>query len=156
MQYVYDSISRRLLGEQFDEFLVTEDIFGNPLDPPMLNWEPKIDMKNSDYVDILNALYNPPVKGLPKSLDVSKMIYEYTRIDYNRAVGKSLRYHSSTQSDSVVDNGGMPEVIFEATLIYPDTLVWLRDFDYSYNDPLAFRYFSHPAYDVFSNLGRFR
>ena len=30
--------------------------------------------------------------------------------------------------------------------IYPDTLVWARDFQFSFNDPLLHMYFSHPGY----------
>ena len=35
-QFVYwvrDSIARRMLGEQFDQFLITEDALGNEIDP---------------------------------------------------------------------------------------------------------------------------
>lgn len=153
VQYVYDSISRRLLGEQFDEFLITEDILGNPYDPPLINWEPKINLKtNADYVEILNALYAPPVKGLGKRLSVEKLIYEYTRIDYDRVTGKKRYSNDSTQVIGNAD-AGMPEIIHEAVPIYPDTLVWLRDFDFSYNEPLAFRYYNHPAYDDYPVVG---
>jgi len=155
VQYVYDSISRRLLGEQFEEFLITEDAFGNPYETPMVNWEPKINMKNPDYVEVINALYSN-IKGLGRSLNVGKLIYEFTRIDYNRAVGKTLRYNSgNTQSESAEgdDYDGAPDVFYEAVPAYPDTLVWLRDFSYSYNDPFAFRYFAHPAYDDYPVVG---
>jgi formylglycine-generating enzyme len=37
--------------------------------------------------------------------------------------------------------------------IYPDTLVWLRDFSYSYNEPLAKNYFSQSSYDNYPVLG---
>ena len=151
VQYVYDSISRRLLGEQFEEFLITEDAFGNQYDPPMINWEPKISMKNSDHVEAINGLYSPPVKGLGKRLNVGKLIYEYTRISYDRIVGKSLRYNS--QNNAEEDNGDLPDMFFESVPIYPDTLTWIRDFDYSYNEPLAFRYYSHPAYDDYPVVG---
>lgn len=32
--YVRDSIARRLLGQQIDDFQIEEDEFGNPIDPP--------------------------------------------------------------------------------------------------------------------------
>jgi gliding motility-associated lipoprotein GldK len=155
VQYVYDSISRRLLGEQFDEFLITEDALGNPYDPPMINWEPKINLKgNSDYVEILNALYSPPIKGLGKRLNVGKLIYEYTWINYERIVGRG-RQSQGDDSTQVIGNAedGMPEIVQEAIPIYPDTLVWLRDFDFSYNDPIAFRYYNHPSYDDYPVVG---
>lgn len=30
--------------------------------------------------------------------------------------------------------------------VYPDTLVWLREFQFSYNEPMLHMYFSHPGY----------
>ena len=41
----------------------------------------------------------------------------------------------------------------ENIAIYPDTLVWLRDFAYSYNEPLAKKYFSHPSYNDYPVVG---
>ncbi len=41
----------------------------------------------------------------------------------------------------------------ESISIYPDTLVWIRDFSYSYNEPLVKNYFSAPAYDNFPVVG---
>ena len=41
----------------------------------------------------------------------------------------------------------------ESEYIYPDTLVWIRDFTYSYNDPRAKRYFYHPAFDDYPVVG---
>lgn len=37
--------------------------------------------------------------------------------------------------------------------VYPDTLCWMRDFSYSYNEPQAKRYFSHPAYGNYPVVG---
>lgn len=37
--------------------------------------------------------------------------------------------------------------------VYPDTLCWIRDFTYSYNEPLANMYFWHPAYDHYPVVG---
>src|SRR5574344_1857517 len=45
-QFVYwvrDSIARRMLGDQFEEFLITEDALGNEIDPPFLNWDTELD-----------------------------------------------------------------------------------------------------------------
>jgi gliding motility-associated lipoprotein GldK len=38
-------------------------------------------------------------------------------------------------------------------LIYPDTLVWIRDFSYSYNEPLTENYYWHPAFDNYPVVG---
>jgi gliding motility-associated lipoprotein GldK len=39
------------------------------------------------------------------------------------------------------------------TPIYPDTMVWIRDFTYSYNEPMTKRYFSHPAFGNYPVVG---
>lgn len=38
-------------------------------------------------------------------------------------------------------------------LIYPDTLVWTRDFSFAYNEPLVENYFWHPAFDQYPVVG---
>ena len=37
--------------------------------------------------------------------------------------------------------------------VYPDTLVWIRDFSYSYNEPMTKRYFSHPSFGNYPVVG---
>jgi formylglycine-generating enzyme len=41
----------------------------------------------------------------------------------------------------------------ECISIYPDTLVWIRDFAYSNNEQLAKKYFSQPVYDKYPVAG---
>jgi sulfatase modifying factor 1 len=41
----------------------------------------------------------------------------------------------------------------ECISIYPDTLVWIRDFSYSSNEPLAKKYFSFSEYDKYPVVG---
>lgn len=44
-------------------------------------------------------------------------------------------------------------IIDETINVYPDTLVWVRDFTYSFNDPMTNMYFWHPAYDNYPVVG---
>ena len=37
--------------------------------------------------------------------------------------------------------------------VYPDTMVWARDFEYAYNDPLLTGYFSMPGYSEYPVVG---
>jgi len=37
--------------------------------------------------------------------------------------------------------------------VYPDTLCWVRDFSYSFNEPMTNMYFWHPAYDNYPVVG---
>ncbi len=41
----------------------------------------------------------------------------------------------------------------EKVHIYPDTLCWISDFTYSYNEPMTRMYFWHPAYDHYPVVG---
>jgi len=52
------------------------------------------------------------------------------------------------------NNYSRAELINEAEInIYPDTLSWIRDFSYSYNEPFARNYFWHPAFDDYPVVG---
>ncbi|MCH2233027.1 MAG: SUMF1/EgtB/PvdO family nonheme iron enzyme [Crocinitomicaceae bacterium] len=44
-------------------------------------------------------------------------------------------------------------IIREVINVYPDTLCWVRDFTYSFNDPMTNMYFWHPAYDNYPVVG---
>lgn len=44
-------------------------------------------------------------------------------------------------------------IIDEAIQVYPDTLCWVRDFTYSFHDPMTNMYFWHPAYDNYPVVG---
>lgn len=44
-------------------------------------------------------------------------------------------------------------IIDEQINVYPDTLCWVRDFTYSFNDPMTNMYFWHPAYDNYPVVG---
>lgn len=41
----------------------------------------------------------------------------------------------------------------EKVNVYPDTMVWIRDFSYSYNEPMTRNYFWHPAFDDYPVVG---
>jgi formylglycine-generating enzyme len=54
------------------------------------------------------------------------------------------------------ENKGKPRQAFIKKFpekIYPDTLVWMRDFSYSYNEPMTKRYFSHPSFGNYPVVG---
>ena len=75
-------------------------------------------------------------------LDPDKILYSVQGYDYDEAVKRS--------------NIGRPRKDFiyrYAQKVYPDTLVWMRDFSYSYNEPMAQRYFSHPSFGNYPVVG---
>ncbi|GEO10673.1 type IX secretion system lipoprotein PorK/GldK [Segetibacter aerophilus] len=55
-----------------------------------------------------------------------------------------------------LENKGKPRNSFVVKYdekVYPDTLVWMRDFSYSYNEPMAKRYFAHPSFGNYPVVG---
>jgi sulfatase modifying factor 1 len=77
-----------------------------------------------------------------KELDVYKLKYHYDDFDLNTAAQKINEGKSRSQFISKVD-----------IKVYPDTLVWIRDFSYSYNEPMTQRYYSHPAFGNYPVVG---
>lgn len=75
-------------------------------------------------------------------VDPDKIVYSVQGFDYEEATKRT--------------NIGRPRKDFiykYAQKVYPDTLCWIRDFSYSYNEPWAKRYFSHPAYGNYPVVG---
>ncbi len=167
-QFVYwvrDSIARQLLSETFPEFMLTEDGRGNFYANPKLNWEDPIEWRNPDFQVALEELYIPEDERLyySKSIDARKLIYDYYWIDFKQAAKRSNSYNYETQKyeGSVVDNKGEEKpienrssfIMRESTPVYPDTLVWIRDYTYSYNEPMTKKYFWHVAFDDYPVVG---
>lgn len=44
-------------------------------------------------------------------------------------------------------------IIKDVINVYPDTLAWVHDFTYSFNEPMTNMYFWHPAYDEYPVVG---
>jgi formylglycine-generating enzyme required for sulfatase activity len=169
-QFVYwvrDSIARVKLGENgFEEdFLITEDDDGNPIDPPYLNWEEEIDWGNKEYEEALSYIALPEHERFyrRKEVDTRKLIYEYFWVDLKQAAKKENRYNFKTQeySGDVIDSKGnkvpvkdRSSFIMKGSInVYPDTLCWMSDFTYSFNEPWAKNYFWHPAFDDYPVAG---
>jgi len=167
-QFVYwvrDSIARQLLAESFPEFMLTEGKRGTPLDNPHLNWEEPIEWKNPDYQAALEGIYIPEQERFfkNKEIDARKLKYEYYWVDYRQAAKRANSYNYETQryEGNVVDATGKENpiqnrssfIMHESTPVYPDTLVWIRDYTFSYNEPLTKKYFSHVAYDDYPVVG---
>lgn len=101
-QFVYwvrDSIMRRMLGQQIDDFVISEDALGNPIDPPFLNWETKIEPDDEEQTTILNDLYLTEQERFfrRKEIDTRKLMYEYYWVDLKQAAEKGNRYNFDTK-----------------------------------------------------------
>jgi formylglycine-generating enzyme required for sulfatase activity len=167
-QFVYwvrDSIARKMLGEQYPEYLISVDRDGNPIDPPIINWREKIDWNDPDYQMAMQDLYIPENERFfgKKEVDPRKLIYEYWWIDLHQAAKRSNSYNFKTQQyDGNVYNAEgelvpitnrSSFIMRDQVVVYPDTLTWIRDFTYSYNEPLATQYFWHPGFYDYPVVG---
>ncbi|MEZ4852812.1 gliding motility lipoprotein GldK [Flavobacterium sp.] len=93
------------------------------------------------YVEVMDSMYLPDAEsynGL-KTMDVSKLKFRYREVDWNKAVKKKGRKGLYDENPPIE--------------IYPDTAVWIKDFAYSYNEPMHNDYFWHAAYDDYPVVG---
>ena len=167
-QFVYwvkDSIARKMLSDQYPEFLITEDRKGNPIDPPHINWREKIDWSDPDMVMAMQDMFIPENERFfgKREIDSRKLFYEFSWIDFQQAARRSNSYNFEKQKyeGSVYNAAGelvpienrSSFIMNDVVNVYPDTLCWIRDFTYSFNEPLATRYYSHPGFDDYPVVG---
>jgi formylglycine-generating enzyme len=77
-----------------------------------------------------------------KELDAKKIVYHSEIFDYKAA---ATNRDTSIQRKEFIVKQDIP--------VFPDTLVWIRDYAYSYNEPMAKQYYSHPAYGNYPVVG---
>lgn len=102
---------------------------------------------DEQYVEVMDSMYLPASEsynGL-KTLDVSKLKYRYTHIDMQAAAKDKTVGNTRNKRSKYVKN--------EVLEIYPDTTVWIKDFAYSYNEPMHNDYFWHQAYGDYPVVG---
>ena len=167
-EWVKDSLYRNTLAEDDNEdyfFAETED--GIELDRfidkgYILNWETPINWEDEDIFDLLYDEYF--LQGSDqyynrRQYDTRKLNYRYWWLNFDAAASKESRdseyseTNSLNQLHSVRGHSDRSQFVVEETInIFPDTLVWVRDFSYGFNEPLA-DYFWHPAYDNYPVVG---
>jgi gliding motility-associated lipoprotein GldK len=94
------------------------------------------------YVEVMDTMYLPLEESYngQRTWDVTKFKFQYSYMDIAKAAkNKNLR-----RKDVIVK---------EEVEIYPDTTVWIRDFAYSYNEPMHNDYFWHDAYSDYPVVG---
>ncbi|MPM06057.1 Hercynine oxygenase [bioreactor metagenome] len=169
VNWVRDSIARQLLGEQDEEFLILQDEYGQDYDPPYLNWKTKLRWDDDDETvrEILSQMYMPEHEQFyrRKEIDARKLNFVYYWIDFKAAAKKDFRnpltdatvkYTEDAASLHNRPQGYNDRSVFiksDIINVYPDTLCWVFDFTYSFNEPMTQNYFWHPAYDNYPVVG---
>ncbi len=94
------------------------------------------------YAEVMDNMYLPLEESYngQRTWDVSQFVFEYTYMD----IQKAAKNRNLSRSDVIRK---------EAVKVYPDTTVWIRDFEYSYNEPMHNDYFWHQAYGDYPVVG---
>lgn len=94
------------------------------------------------YAEVMDTMYIPLEEAYngQRTIDVEKLAFRYTYLDIEAAAKQ---------------NGGRRKdhIKTETVKIYPDTTVWIKDFAYSYNEPMHNDYFWHDAYGEYPVVG---
>ncbi len=167
--YVRDSILRTKLGNASvpDRQYFMADKDGNVIEPNVINWEEKIDPEEETTKATLEEMYYPPEERFngKKQIDVRKLNYSYFWVDLQQAAKSSYKYDYANNTGKYTGqvtnlDGTRTDVKDRSSFIkhdtinvYPDTLCWVRDFTYSFNDPQASLYFWHPSFDDYPVVG---
>jgi len=122
----------------------------NAPEVPFINHDEALDWEQKELHKLLYAemFYQGEERFRGKrQIDVSKLKYHYQWFDLVLAANSDKnrdKYKPQNRKDFIKD---------EDVLIYPDTLCWIRDFTYSFNEPMARVYFWHPRYDDYPVVG---
>ncbi|NRA91956.1 MAG: gliding motility lipoprotein GldK [Psychroserpens sp.] len=100
------------------------------------------DYPDEYYAEVMDTMYLPIEESYngQRTWDVKKFKFQYTYMDIEKAAkDRSLRRRDV--------------IITEEVEVYPDTTAWIRDFSYSYNEPMHNDYFWHDAYGDYPVVG---
>ena len=174
VNYVRDSIARTLLAEAagdgagtgngtgisdyayfakkagnatpYQEYLESQGGRDGYNESKRLDWSVPLHWNTSDYPDVqyaevLESMYIPPAERInnERIIDSRKLLYSYQWEDIESAVKDNSRGSKYLKKESIA--------------VYPDTTVWIKDFNYSYNEPLYDGYFWHSAYKDYPVVG---
>ncbi len=134
--WVRDSIAAKLMG------YVKQGADGNEY----VDWKKASTIKWGDKATIekIDAIIVTPDNRIfgKKELDATKIVYQSEIFDYKAA---------AQNRDVTIPRSAF--IVKQKIPVYPDSLCWIRDFSYSYNEPMAKKYYNHPAYGNYPVLG---
>jgi formylglycine-generating enzyme required for sulfatase activity len=178
VHWVRDSIAYKLLiDEGMEEFKLTPKNQRDE-DDYVINWSKKIPwakrlVQDDPVNEALSPLFYEDGFG---NLKTNMLRYEYSWLNLEEAAklgnrfdvsrgrypeGASVRVDSFWVEDEEIRSATITRPLHEPKdlktnaiiCVYPDTAVWGRDFDYSFNDPLLYGYFNMPGYSEYPVVG---
>jgi sulfatase modifying factor 1 len=168
-------VRQALVDNGIDEFIL-KDKEGNPImmkkngqDVALINWDMVLDYNDKagnvqTAVEGIQLFYTGDAQFFNrKEINVEKLVYTYYWIDLQQAAKRANRYDAKTKvyqgnitkldGTTAKIEGRQSFVFKDEVLVYPDTLCWIADFTFSYNEPYANMYFYHPSYDNYPVVG---
>jgi len=135
--WVRDSIAAKLMGAPYIKQVNGEDKV-DWTKTKAIKWGDKTTMEKIDAI-----IYTPDNRiDHKKELDATKVVYESETFDYRAA---------AQNRDATIPRSKF--IVRKAVPVFPDTLCWVRDFAYSYNEPMSQKYFSYPAFGNYPVVG---
>ncbi|MEA3497396.1 MAG: SUMF1/EgtB/PvdO family nonheme iron enzyme [Bacteroidota bacterium] len=144
VHWVRDSMARKMIAEDY--------VLENGNGDQYINWKPKLKYGDFETKEMIMDMYyqgDDIYEGDAYEFDVRKFIYDYEWMDLHEA--SKRKYYEDNRKGNPASRGKFRKD--ERVRIYPDTLCWIRDFTYSFNDPLTQLYFYHPGYDDYPVVG---
>lgn len=134
--WVRDSIAAKMMG------FIKQGKDGNEY----IDWKKASTIKWGDKATLekIDAMIFTPDNRIfnKKEIDPKKLVYHSETFDYKEA---SRRENAGVQRSKFI--------VKKDIEIYPDTLCWVRDFSYAYNEPMSKKYYGHPAFGNYPVVG---
>jgi len=94
------------------------------------------------YTEVMDTMYLPAAEAFNglRTIDVNKLKFRYSWMDIQAAA----KAKTGKRKDFIKT---------EQIKVYPDTTVWIKDFAYSYNEPMHNDYLWHQAYSQYPVVG---
>lgn len=118
----------------------------------------KTEVTNAEYREFVCWVRDSIAHTRLKHFNADGTLNWTTKIDYADSLirdkigfflPQQMRFEKSAEADTrklvYKFRNSPPELGCDSVAIYPDTLGWIHDFSYSYNDPLTNMYFWHPV-----------
>lgn len=180
VHWVRDSIAYGLLigDDGVDSEYAIRPRYETDEERVLINWQKKIPWEKRLIPEdpVAEALSPMFYDGGYGGLRTPLLRYHYSWKNIDEAVGRSHRFNVNTgrfpegatvRVDSFwIEDDEIHSTTIERPLrepsdlttnaiicVYPDTLVWARDFEFSYNDPLLYGYFNMPGYSDYPVVG---
>lgn len=130
-KYMYDNYYS--ISDTYEDRMLNKDID--------IEWDTQ-DYPDEYYTEVMDSLYIPLEESYNgrRTIDVDKLLFSYDWMDIEAAARAKTGRRKDFLRHEVIE-------------IYPDTTVWIKDFSYSYNEPMHNDYFWHDAYSEYPVVG---